>query len=295
MSIMVYFMSNSVLERINVGAYDHPFSGVGIEYYPLGGEFDHTGLLIHEVGFLPRNKNWNFPSVFGPFWRLYYNSKPGHCITFSDTFYEITPKHIMLIPDHQLFHCLGVNPVPSFWIAFSTKHSVSPMQPVPILLKPTRTELSLIRDIQKLIIKDKTYEPTDVIYRNTLAMLNVVIARSNILWEKNRPVILNELLSYIDKNCSRKLSNSHLAKIACMSIEGLSKIFRKHIGISPAAYVTQIRVKQASHLLLHSTETIDQIAMLTGFPNRNYFSRVFKYITNQSPAEFRRQHGNHTK
>jgi AraC family transcriptional regulator of arabinose operon len=290
MSFKVHFMSDSVLKRVNVGAYDQPYSGVGIEYYPLGGEFDHTGLLIHEVGFLPFNKNWNFPSVFSSFWRLYYNFKPGHCVSFPDQFYEITPEHIMLIPDHQLFHCLGANPVPTFWMAFSINHSVSPIQPVPILLKPTKTELSLIRDIQKLIVKDTTYEPTDAIYRNSLALLNVVMANSNIQWKKDRPVILNELLRYIEKNSSQKLPNSHLAEVACMSIEGLSKMFRNHIGTSPAAYVTQIRVKQASRLLLHSNETIERIAMTTGFPNRNYFSRVFKQIANESPAKFQRLH-----
>lgn len=283
-------MSDSALKHINFGAYDQPFSGVGIEYYPLGGEFDHTGLLIHEVGFLPRNSNWNFPSVFSPFWRLYYNSKPGHCVSFGNTFYEVTPEQIMLIPDHQFFHCLGANPVPTFWISFSTNYSVSPTQTIPILLKPTKTELSLIQDIQGLIVKDKTYEPTDAIYRNTVALLNVVFSHSNIQWKKERPAILNELLCFIDNNSSQKLSNSELADIACMSIEGLSKMFRNHIGISPAAYVTQIRIKQASHLLLHSPETIDRIALLTGFPNRNYFSRVFKQITNESPAEFRRHH-----
>ena len=288
-------MSDSALNRINVGAYDQPFSGVGIEYYPLGGEFDHSGLLIHEVGYLPRNKNWNFPSVFSPFWRLYYNSKPGHCVSFSDKFFEITPDHIMLIPDHQFFHCLGANPVRTFWMAFSTYRSISLIQSVPILLKPTKTELSLISDIQKLVTKNTAHEPTDTIYRNSHALLNVVMANSDIQWKKDRPIILNELLGYIEKNSREKLSNSHLAEVACMSIEGLSKMFRNHIGTSPAAYVTQIRIKQASHLLQHSNETVDRIALLTGFPNRNYFSRVFKQITNISPAKFRRLHKNHTQ
>ncbi len=288
-------MSYSALTRINIGAYSQPFSGVGIEYYPLGIEFDHTGLLIHEAGFLPDNKDWNFPSVFSPFWRLYYNSKSGHCVSFGDEFHEITPDHIMLIPDHQLFHCLGANPVPTFWISFSVNLSVSPTQALPILVKPTKTELSLIGDIKKLIAQNTNYEPTDAIYRNSLALLNVVMAHSDILWMKDRPGILKELLQYIERNTGRNLSNSHLAEIACMSIEGLSKMFRNHLGTSPAAYVTQIRIKQASHLLLHSNETIDQIALSTGFPNRNYFSRIFKKITSESPAKFQQMRRDRTK
>lgn len=283
-------MSDSVLTRVNRGAYDSPFSGVGIEYYPLGGAFDHTGLLIHEVGFLPRNKDWNFPGVYSPFWRLYHNARPGHGVSFHGRFHELTGEHIMLIPNHQLFHCLGKKPVPSFWMAFSIDRLVSPAQPIPILVKPTPTALSLIEDLRKLIVRNVRGEPTESIYRNSLALLNVVLANANIQWKKDRPAALDELLEYIERNHRRQLSNAHLAETACMSIEGLSKMFRNYIGISPAAYVTQIRIKRASHLLMNDSMTIDRIAELTGFPNRNYFTRVFKKITGQSPARFRRQH-----
>ena len=281
-------MSYPVLSRANVGAYESPFSGVGVEFYPLGGNLDHTGLLIHEVGFLPKNKDWNFPSVLSPFWRLYYNSKPGHCVSFSNTFCELTPENIMLIPDHQLFHCLGANPVPCLWMAFTTKLSISPRQTVPILLKPNKTELSLIGDIQKLIEQDSSYEPTDTVYRHSLALLNIVMANANIEYKAVPPASLTELLNYIEENIGKDLSNSHLADVACLSIEGLSKMFRKYMEISPAAHVTQMRIKEASRLLFHSNLTIDQIASATGFPNRNYFSRVFRKITNKPPAEFRR-------
>jgi AraC-like DNA-binding protein len=295
MSSKVIFMSDSALIRVNIGAYEQPFSGVGIEYYPLGGELDHTGLLIHEVGFLPQNKNWNFPSVFSPFWRLYYNFEPGHCVSFGNAFYELTPKHIMLIPDHQLFHCLGANFVSSFWMAFTTKHSISLDQSVPILLAPTKTELALIQDAKRLILKNHNSEPTDTIYRYCLALLNVVMAKANIQWKHDRPQVLSKLLTYIEMHCSKKLSNAHLAKVAYLSVEGLSKMFKKHMGTSPAAYVTQIRIKEASRLLLQSSETIDQIALATGFPNRNYFSRIFKNVTNESPAQFRRLHSQYKK
>lgn len=284
-------MSDSALNRVNIGAYSQPFSGVGVEYYRLGCKPDHTGLLIHEVGFLPRSKNWNFPSVFSPFWRLYYNSKPGHCISIDGAVYELGPESIMLIPNHQMFHCLGANPVPAFWIAFSVNRAISPSQPVPILLQPKRVMVSLMSDIKKLISQNTNNEPTDAIYRNALALLNVVIANANIHWKKEQPFALKELLGYIERNYAERLTNSHLAAIACMSVEGLSRMFRNYIGTSPAAYVTQIRIKQACYSLLNSSKTIDWIAEATGFPNRNYFSRIFKKITNESPARFRKLHG----
>ena len=288
-------MSYSVLDRINVGAYQHPFSGVGIEYYPLGAELDHTGLLIHEVGFLPQNGDWNFPSVLSPFWRLYYNSRHGHCVSFGNTFYELTPDQIMLIPNHQLFHCLGAKPVPTFWMAFATKQQIDLEQTVPILLEPTQSQLSLISDTQKLISKNHTYEPTDAIYRYSLAILNTVMANAEIKWKSVHPPSLDQALSFIENNLSHNLSNSRLAEVVCLSIEGLSKLFRKHLGISPSAYVTQMRIKEAGRLLSQTEMSIEQIAATTGFPNRNYFTRVFKKITKESPAKYRRLHRNFKK
>jgi AraC family transcriptional regulator of arabinose operon len=288
MSDTIFFMSYSAPKHINIGAYEYPYSGVGIEYYPLGGELDHTGLLIHEVGYLPQNQNWNFPSVFSPFWRLYYNSMSGHGINFDNTFYELSPETIMLIPEHQLFHCLGTNPVPCLWMAFSTKCTISPRQTVPILLKPTKTELSLIKDIQKLIEQKPNYKPTNAIYRHCIALLNIVMANADIEFKAVPPDVLAGLLNYAEANLGKNLSNSNLANIACLSIEGLSKMFRKYMEISPAAYVTHMRIKEAGRLLSQSKMTIEQIALTTGFPNRNYFSRVFKKNTDKSPAEFRR-------
>ena len=288
-------MSYSALSRVNVGAYEHPFSGVGTEYYPLGTKLDHTGLLIHEAGFLPQNRDWNFPNVLSPFWRLYYNSRPGHCVSFGENFYELTPDQIMLIPNHQLFHCLGANPVPTFWIAFTTKYLIRLDQAVPILLKPTETQLSLINDTQKLISQNHHYDPTDTIYRYSLAILNTVIANSNIKWKAVHPPLLDKVLEFIEKNLTHNLSNSRLAEAVCLSIEGLSKLFRRYLGISPSAYVAQMRIKEAGRLLSQTEMSIEHIALTTGFPNRNYFSRVFKKITNESPAQYRRLHQSYKK
>lgn len=292
---MIVIMSYSEPERINIGAYKNPFSGVGIEYFPLTEKLDHTGLIIHEVGFLPKNKDWDFPNVLSPFWRIYYNSRPGHCVCFGQEFYELTPDHIMLIPSHQLFDCLGANPTPHFWIEFNTKYLVRPNQAVPILLKPTQTHLSLINHTQKLIEIKHNLVPTNAIYRYSLAILNTVIADSNIKWKTVNPPLLDKVLVYIEKNLSSDLSNPRLAEIIYMSTASMSKLFRNHLGISPSAYVSQMRVKEASRLLSHTEMSIEQIAQSTGFPNRNYFSRVFKKLSNVSPAKYRNLHQNYQK
>jgi len=75
-------MSYSAIRKRNCGCYTIPFSGVGMEFFPLGVPPDLSGVVLHEAGFLAKNDWWSFPNVLGPFWRLYYNSRPGHKVVF---------------------------------------------------------------------------------------------------------------------------------------------------------------------------------------------------------------------
>jgi transcriptional regulator GlxA family with amidase domain len=84
------------------------------------------------------------------------------------------------------------------------------------------------------------------------------------------------------------LSNDILAREAGMSVTGFERLFKQHYDSTPARFVTETRIREASHRLLQTDESIDLIAEQTGFPNRAYFSRVFKKIIGDSPAAFRR-------
>lgn len=290
MSARVKLVSYTVRGRTNVGAYNRPFSGVGIEYDPLGIRPGRTGITLHESGYLPDNADWNFPSVFSPFWRLYYNQRRGHCVLFGEQMFELTPRHLMLIPPHRLFHCLGANPVPTFWLAFSFTRKLQPDQEVPVLLPPRDTELCLIRDIQRLIVANKTWEPTDAIYRHSLALLQVALCRRELRWQAPLPDNLARVRDHIETHLDTALRNPLLARRAGLSVEGFVRAFRRHFGATPARYVMEVRVREATWRLAQTDETIDAIAARTGFPNRAYFSRVFKKIAGEPPARFRAKH-----
>jgi AraC family transcriptional regulator, arabinose operon regulatory protein len=283
-------VSDSVKERVNVGAYDRPFSGVGIEFAPLGVQPDRTGITLHESGHLPANSDWSFPSVFSPFWRLYYNEQRGHCVYFGDWIVELTPRHMVLIPPHVFFHCVGTNPVSTLWLTFSFTRKLHPGVDVPALLPPRDTELCLIRDLKRLIAEDETWEPVDSIHRNSLALLQVVLARPELSWQPPLPENLVRVLRHIEENTGSVLANPDLARLAGLSEAGFNRAFRRHFSTTPARYVTEMRVREAARLLLQTGDSMDTVAEKTGFPNRAYFSRVFKKVTGEGPAGFRRKH-----
>ncbi len=279
----------------SVGAYDQPFSHVGVEYFPLGVTPDRSGITLHEAGFVPDNTDWNWPCMFSPFWRLYYNGLRGHCVVFGERIVELTPDHIVLIPDHCLFHILGENPVPHFWIQFSFVNKLHQDVESPVLLTPYNRELSLIGELQTLIQNDRTREPTDTVYHYGLALLLMVLARPELRWKPAVPDNFAQALKYIAEHVGDDLTNPVLAQRAGMSLASLNRAFRTHMDTTPSVYVMEIRVREACSLLLNSDKGIEEIADDTRFSDRAYFSRVFKRVTGESPAEFRRKHTRRTQ
>ena len=281
-------MSDPALRFRNRGAYSSPFSGVGVEFFPLGMPADHAGFILYETGYLPRNDWWNFSNVLSPFWRLYYNARKGHKVVFPEREVPLTPEHLMLIPDGQLFHCRGCTPVPTLWFAFNVAHRLMPRQPIPILLPPTRTERALMRDLTRLFLDEA--QERDRIFHASMALLHVVLNRSEIEWQSNTPAVVVDTVRYIEEHFASPLFIPRLARKVNLSVETFARSFKKYRGETIGRFIVKVRVREAAHLLRHTDMRIEEVAERTGFPNRAYLSRVFKRTTGESPAMFRSCH-----
>jgi AraC-like DNA-binding protein len=287
MSDRELIMSDSANSLQNRGAYSNPFSGVGVEFFPLGVPFDHAGFVLHEVGYLTQNDRWNYPNVLSPFWRLYYNLRPGHKVIFPDREVELSPEFLVLIPEHQLFHCYGMKPAPHFFLSFSVMRRLTPEQPVPIIFRPTPLERELLESMTQLF---SPAPQRDRIFHGGMAMLHVVLSRPEILWQQNTPAAVQETIRYIEANYALPITIPRLARMMGLSTEALARSFKKFQGETIGQHILKIRVREAAHLLTRSNASIDEIAENTGLSNRAYLSRVFKRITDESPARFRRRH-----
>ena len=81
-------------------------------------------------------------------------------------------------------------------------------------------------------------------------------------------------------------------KLGCSS-SCLTREFRRRTGQTPIAYLTGIRVRHAVRLLETTDLAAREIALLVGYPDAFYFSRVFKRVMRQSPAHWRRGNVRH--
>ncbi len=290
MSASIDYMSDSANNQLATGPYYTAFSGGGVQYTPLATRPWQIEIVLHETGYLPANRDWMHSNVFSPVWRLYYNQKGGHCVRVGESSVELTPEHIMLIPSHCLCHFTGLHPVPHFWITFSFGRALAADQPLPVLLKPREIESCLITESQRLILADETREPRSELLGYGMALLDVVLTRPELRWKTPLPENMERVRWAIEERFSEALPNAALARVAGLSVDGFERTFKRHFGTTPARYVAELRVREAAHLLLQTAQAIDAIATQTGFPNRAYFSRVFKHVTAESPASFRRKH-----
>lgn len=82
-----------------------------------------------------------------------------------------------------------------------------------------------------------------------------------------------------------------IAELAGVSERQLERCFETAFGMSPSDLYMDIRLKTARHRLLHSTESLEEIAEHTGFSSPGHFSRAFKNWAGMPPSAARRQAG----
>jgi len=66
----------------------------------------------------------------------------------------------------------------------------------------------------------------------------------------------------------------------------LSALFAAKRGITFSKYLRDLRIKHAAFLFEEGVESVKSVAMLSGFSDALYFSKIFKQETGESPSEY---------
>jgi len=246
-----------------------------------------TPFLIHESGYQHALEDWNHSGVDSPFWRFYYNPKPGCHLLFQGRKIPLEPKKAVLIPADTVFDCCGPVQACHFWLHFTTARPGVSIPAAPIVISVADS----LRAMLTQLIATHRQRPTPLrdhrLHHLSAALLHSVFATLEIDSPPALPERIVEVLALIARAPHSKLSNAFLAERAGMSIERFIRSFREHTGQTPAAYVLATRLRLAGEALALTDKTIDQIAIETGFPNRHYLSRMFARQLGSGPAEFR--------
>lgn len=99
--------------------------------------------------------------------------------------------------------------------------------------------------------------------------------------------IIDKVKEYIAEGFSGDISLEKMAKEVGISPYYLSKLFKESEGVTYIDYVIALRMDYAKKQLSHSSKSIKEICHESGYSDPNYFSRIFKKWTGQTPTEFR--------
>lgn len=125
--------------------------------------------------------------------------------------------------------------------------------------------------------------------RHYLSLLYMHMTRYYSLPNEKNHDFISRCINYIHDHFLEELTIEQLSTIAFVSPSHLTRIFRQRTGYSPLAYVRAYRLSIAKHELLHSANSIEKIAMLSGFHDAKYFSRFFKAEVGMTPRDYRKK------
>ncbi|WP_395450702.1 helix-turn-helix domain-containing protein [Aminobacter sp. UC22_36] len=111
--------------------------------------------------------------------------------------------------------------------------------------------------------------------------------------DRHIPRPVHRARNYIEENSEKDVTIDAVAELVARTPQHLISSFRKHIGMTPARYLWQVRAKRGHHLLLHSGLTVAEIAYQCGYKNPYHFSRQIKQHFGMSPTEVRTNMGYH--
>lgn len=101
---------------------------------------------------------------------------------------------------------------------------------------------------------------------------------------------IGRILAYIHTDLRMDLSLKALADCLNVNASYLSDLFSREVGTSLTNYVTARRVELAQSLLSFTDLPIKTVAECCGFSNIQYFSKLFRKYTAQSPKRYRQDY-----
>lgn len=96
-----------------------------------------------------------------------------------------------------------------------------------------------------------------------------------------------QIISYINCNYQKELTLHSVASKFGYSEVYFCKYFKQNFNVNFTTYITNLRINAAKKLLQDSSINIKTIGKQIGYPDSNYFTKVFKRIVGITPSEFR--------
>lgn len=104
-----------------------------------------------------------------------------------------------------------------------------------------------------------------------------------------REALEESVRRYVRENLERPVDISELARHFALSRSRFSHYFTQLVGEPPARYITSLRLEEVAQRLVQTDDTLQGIALATGFADANHLVKVFRRRYHTTPGAFRKQ------
>lgn len=100
-------------------------------------------------------------------------------------------------------------------------------------------------------------------------------------------LVREQIRSYIGAHYMEELSMQDVARAMNYSDAYFCKLFKQCFRVNFSAYLNEYRVEKAKAMMENPRVNVKDISLACGYRDSNYFARVFKRMTGQTPSEYR--------
>lgn len=100
--------------------------------------------------------------------------------------------------------------------------------------------------------------------------------------------LIRQVVRYLSTQYAEPVSIERMAKTLGFNRAYVSRVFKRHTGMTPVAFLLRLRIDKARQLLRERKElTVEQIAASVGFQDPLYFSKQFRRTYGLPPTAYR--------
>ena len=138
----------------------------------------------------------------------------------------------------------------------------------------------------------KPFKKIDIL-TNVLLTLNnfkqntADISRSEINAYTHVPLILKEIVGYIEDNVNEKITISDLSLRSRWKKQHFIRVFTNYIGETPYQFILAKKIAMAKKMIIDTDIPVVDIGFELGFQSHANFCNAFKKITSKTPTNFR--------
>lgn len=282
------------------------------------GLIDKINIQVYNTAQCTVGQEWNYSNIISPFSRIYLVTEGEGYILPDNNMIKLKPGYLYLVPSYTLcgYHC--VEELSQHYLHFahflpdglkifdqlSITYEVKAM-PIDFHLFERLLEINPTLGLQHSdpnVYKKSSWKKNQMEHRpnniqlETEGIIKQLFSRfinsdQIEVLQLQKQSFIKKSFEYISQHLYEEIRIDALASLACCSTDHYTRQFKKITGMRPMEFINRKRIEKAQELLITTTMSQKKISEETGFNSQQYYTRIFKKVSDCSPEQYRKMGG----